>query len=243
MNQLPNNSDIKTMEEVKENNNENRLKKTQSINFKNTVFINGDDPQNNRSLRRSDIYSPAWQSNIRIENKLSDVLKNKKIIFEHSFDKNFKMVTNSVDFRSGLFYSECKIILESKRIVVIPANKNNMKKEKDADLIESYHPLLALDFDQVTATLALKPKSNKFRILVLGYDGCFKFRVTNKDIYESVLMHLNYYMNNSLGSKSNLFGVSLRKDFYKVTFNCYLLYRIITYLKETLQKRPKLVTS
>jgi hypothetical protein len=42
------------------------------------------------------------------------------------------------------------------------------------------------------------------------------FKASTKEIFDTILIHLNYFVEKSEGAKNNLFGVSMRKDFYKV---------------------------
>lgn len=143
--------------------------------------------------------------------KVKDLILERKAILESEFESLFRMVTTSLEYKSKMFYQRVKVIIEATRILVY---EYSMKSTNT--LSEKYYPLVVLDFNQVSAGVKVKPKSKKFCILVLGSDKKFKFRTSSQEIYENTLLHLNYYIENSLGAKSNLFGVSLRKDFYKV---------------------------
>jgi hypothetical protein len=148
-----------------------------------------------------------------INNKRSskNILTIKQEQIAEDFKKLFRMVTTSVDYKSNLFYQRVKFILESNRLIVYDYNSQNKE-----DPTEIYNPLLVINFDQVTVGVSVRPDEKRFSIFVLGYNDEFKFQTQFKEIYDNVLIHLNYYIETSVGSKTNLMGISLRKDFYKV---------------------------
>ena len=52
---------------------------------------------------------------------------------------------------------------------------------------------------------------------MLGSDNEFFLKTTNSEVFDRILVCLNYFIRNSRGRKENLIGVSLREDFYKVS--------------------------
>ena len=159
------------------------------------------------------------------------MLSIKRPIFELQFDKLFRFVTTSVEYKVKVFYSRVKLILEANKILVFAYNNKNV-----IDKYEMYNPLLVLDFDQVTAAISIKSK-NKIKISVLGYNKNFKFRTNSKEIFEQILIHLNHYIETSKGREENLLGISLRTDFYKVLNLINISF--ITYTKEIFKKKPE----
>ncbi len=142
---------------------------------------------------------------------LKDILYEKKSQILKEFKSNLKMSTTSVEFKANLFFVKVKMILEPNKIIVyklIPGQSEN----------DIFNPLVYLDFDMVTAEVSIskKDKSNKFSIYVLGASNKFTFVAANEQIYQTILIRLNYFIENSLGTKTNLLGISMRKDFSKV---------------------------
>jgi hypothetical protein len=154
-------------------------------------------------------FSKKRSLNLRPLKTLKDILRDRKYLLETEFDSFFRLVTTSVEYKNKMFYSKCKIIVESNKIMVF---EHKTKEEPN----DEYNPLLVLDFDMVTAGVSIKPKSKKFKILVLGSNKEFEFKASTKEIFDTILIHLNYFVEKSEGAKNNLFGVSMRKDFYKV---------------------------
>jgi len=150
--------------------------------------------------------------NLRPFKTIKDILRDRKYLLETEFDSFFRLETTSIEYKNKMFYSKCKIIVESNKIFVFE-HKN---KEEPNNHNEEYNPLLVLDFDMVTACVSIKAKSKKFKILVLGSNKEFEFKASTKEIFDTILIHLNFFIEKSEGAKKNLFGVSLRKDFYKV---------------------------
>ena len=133
----------------------------------------------------------------------------KETIAEIEFKKFFKMKTSEIEFKEGLFYKKANILLEYNTLIVFEKNFG-----ENPEIIQS--PILVLNFDQITAEVSIVPESNKFKIYVLGAKKIFHFRTENSDIFKNTLYYLNFFINSSLGSRINLLGVSLRKDFHKV---------------------------
>jgi hypothetical protein len=150
---------------------------------------------------------------IRLDFKISEILQTKKPLFERKFDESFRLVTTSVEFKNGVFFQRVKLIIEANRLLCYPYNSENVE-----DPNEINQPLCVLDFNQVTAGIAINAKQNKFRVMVLGFPNGFKFKTSSKEIFENILIHLNHFIQTSLGKKSNLLGVSLRADFHKMYF-------------------------
>jgi hypothetical protein len=149
-------------------------------------------------------------SRIYLDYKLNEILNNKKALFEIEFLKDFRIFSTNVEYKAKIFYQRVKFFLEPNKLLCYEYN-NQLDISNDVCT-----PLCVLDFDQLTVDVAIRVKSLKFRILVLGYNDEFKFKVTNKEIFEKVLIHLNYFINVSAGKQNNLLGISLRKEFYKV---------------------------
>ncbi len=135
----------------------------------------------------------------------------KETLSEIEFKKYFKMTTREVEFKDGMFYKKVKLILESNKLTAF----DNVQDENAENI---YFPLLVLNFDQITAEVSVIPDSNKFTIYVLGSKKVFQFRAEKREIFKNLLYYLNYFINSSNGSRTNLLGVSLRNDFYKVSF-------------------------
>lgn len=153
---------------------------------------------------------------IKLDCKIPDLLAEKRILFESEFEKSFRLVTTSIDFKTGqFFYQRVKFIVEPCRLLVFSYHNNNQY-----DPNEQYNPLLVLDFNQVTAAVTCDKTTNSnnfnFRIMVLGHPKNFKFTTTSKEIFQTAITYLNYYITNSAGSKTNLLGISLRLGFEKV---------------------------
>jgi hypothetical protein len=176
----------------------------EKVNTNPTTNINNENT--NRKLNSFN----SIKNNINIK----ALIFSKQTLLELEFSKMFKMVTTSVEYKENVFYKKVKLVLESNKIMAFDYEVK--KKKNNANSNELINPLLVLNFDQVTACVSVKPNSNKFCIYVLGSSKVFKFRIINKPIFYSVLLHLNYYIESSLGNKTNLLGISLRDNFHKV---------------------------
>lgn len=120
------------------------------------------------------------------------------------FHEIFRLSTQA-EIKIGLFYKKVHIIIEP---YLIKAFEIGYKDEN--------HPIIALDFDMVTASIGLNKSSpNTLNLYVLGYKSYFMLRFSNEEILKNAAMILNYYITNSEGNERNMMGVSLRKDFYK----------------------------
>jgi hypothetical protein len=151
----------------------------------------------------------------KLNRKFKEVIQEKKQKMDSEFNKFFRLVTTSIEYKAKLFYQRVKLIVEATRILVFEFNDQNSENPS-----EIYNPLLVLDFNQVTAGLSLRPKSKKFSILVLGSDYEFKFQTANKEIFDRIILYINYYIEISEGNRTNLLAISLRHNFYKViSFN------------------------
>ena len=133
----------------------------------------------------------------------------KETIAEIEFKKFFKLRTSEFEYKEGLFYKKANMILESTKLIIY-------EKKYDENPLIILIPLLVLNFDQITVEVSIVPESNKFKIYVLGSKKIFHFRTENAEIFKNTLYYLNFFINSSLGSRINLLGVSLRKDFHKV---------------------------
>ena len=133
----------------------------------------------------------------------------KEAMLEIEFFKFFKMTTCDIEYKDGLTYKKVKLVLESKKLTVFEKNIEDNR-------LSILSPILVLNFDQITADVSVISETNKFSIYVLGCKKIFKFRTDKSQIYKTVLVYLNHFIKSSLGSRTNLLGVSLRKDFYKV---------------------------
>jgi hypothetical protein len=123
---------------------------------------------------------------------------------ENIYEKGFRL-TVSAEYKVGLFFKTVTLYLEPNMMRAInPKDKNE------------YHPHVILDFDQVTADMTIHRESQQFRIQVLGYRSSFVFR-TKKEVFDTTIMHVYQYIKASRGRRVNLCGVSLRRDFYKVS--------------------------
>jgi hypothetical protein len=158
-------------------------------------------------------FSKKRSLNLRPLKTIKDILRDRKYLLETEFDNFFRLETTSIEYKNKMFYSKCKIIVESNKIIVFELKYKEEANKKNND---EYNPLLVLDFDLVTACVSVKAKSKKFKILVLGSNKEFEFKASTKEIFDTILIHLNFFIEKSEGAKNNLFGVSLRKDFYKV---------------------------
>jgi len=136
----------------------------------------------------------------------------KETLSEIEFQNFFKMTTCDIEYKEGIFYKKVKIILESNKLTAFEKLLENDNKNQQ----NLNNPVLVLNFDQITAEVSVLPDTNKFTIYVLGCKRVFQFRTEKKEIYKTVLYYLNYFINTSIGSRTNLLGVSLRNDFYKV---------------------------
>jgi len=133
----------------------------------------------------------------------------KEAMLEIEFYKFFKMTTCDIEYKDGLSYKNVKLVLESNKLTVFDKNIEDSR-------LSILSPILVLNFDQITADVSVTSEMNKFSIYVLGCKKIFKFRTDKSQIYKTVLIYLNHFIKSSLGSRTNLLGVSLRKDFYKV---------------------------
>lgn len=147
------------------------------------------------------------EDDINVGFKTLDYLDMKKIRLEKEFFKMIKLVTSFAEFKENLLYYQVKLVVEPNRIAAF----NTKCKEEYTN-----EPYVVLDFDYISAKLLISRKKNKFRILVLGTDKEFHFKVSNKELFERVIISLNFIIENSRGAKTNLLGVSKRKDFHKV---------------------------
>lgn len=136
----------------------------------------------------------------------------KETLSEIEFKKIFKMTTCDVEYKEGMFYKKVKMILESNKLTAY----DKLQETQTKNIQNIYSPLLVLNFDQITAEVSVIPESNKFTIYVLGCKRVFQFRSDKKEIYKTVLYYLNYFLKTSIGSRTNMLGVSLRNDFHKV---------------------------
>lgn len=143
-----------------------------------------------------------------------EIIELKKTLFENEFSKLFRFVTSGVDYKAKIFFQRAKLVLEVSRLTVYEHNKEISKEVSTIN----YNPLLVLDFNQITAYAKVYASQNKFKILVLGTNAEFEFKASSKEVFDNLLIHLNYSIENSEGAKINLMGISLRKDFYKVKY-------------------------
>ena len=132
---------------------------------------------------------------------------------ELNFESDFIYESSSFEFSSGLFFTPIKLKLEYCRIVCSNL-KERHKIINNQEII--LRPLLCLDFNQVSAKIFVNRTKKQFKIMVLGCKEKFKFKTKSEGVFDSLLVYLNYYISISKGSKDNLLGISLRKDFYKV---------------------------
>jgi hypothetical protein len=143
---------------------------------------------------------------------LKEYLNESLTEIEKEFQSELKMTTTSVEYKANYFNVKVKLILEPNKLI---AYKSIQGQPDDL-----FYPLVVLDFDMITAAISVsKKKTNKFTIYVLGAERNFSFIADNQQILNAILVRLNFFIENSLGAKTNLLGISLRKDFNKVTTN------------------------
>lgn len=164
--------------------------------------------------------------------KLKEYLEEKDEKFNQEFGKNETLnFSTTVKVKTNLLYHDGKMILEGQELTVIPIHLTNEMK-RGVQLIgnptryERLFPILTLNFDLVTAKLTVTSKERKeFKIDVLGTPKVFEFQfpsTTPNELFIQLIRLIQSSISSSLGNSMNLFGVSMRKNFYQNYFVDYL---------------------
>jgi hypothetical protein len=169
---------------------------------------------------------------------LQEIFSSRNELFLNEYYKLQNLHFSATCFvRPHLLYHEGRILVTDKKLLVIKKttkknlfkNSKQRKKNLTQQKLEQYnisHPIVSLDFDLISARLITYKSQKKFNIIILGNPNLNKptstiyFSMSNSSekLFSDIIKLISKSIFLSSGFKYNLFGVSMRKFFYRDYF-------------------------
>lgn len=189
---------------------------------KNTNSGNNRSSSDIQKIQETSLNQCCNLSDIKVSFTFKDILLQRKSSFlqELKTDMNLSFSTSVyIKTPKTAKYEKGKLMITNNKLFVLDAPQVINKKGTNTPIISKviedyYHPMLSLDFDFLTPKLITHKRKNKMKIMILGFKDEFKIKITSKVIFDKVLQLLYHSISKSKGSKENLIGVSLFRDFY-----------------------------
>lgn len=191
---------------------------TMSINSNNINLISGINFNGNTSNNNFKKFMKAKKNEIEnndftSEREFALTTANQKVLLKmfdvSSLEEENRNNTNN-DFYNKEKGIEVLVKINNSSITAFNVNTNF------SVISGEYFPLMHLNFNSVSASLFINVAKLTCKICVLASEKAFLFQFSGKSYFEFFTQILNQIINNSLGSKTNLHAVTLRKDYYKV---------------------------
>ena len=164
----------------------------------------------NLKLHNQDIFRYNSNTKLKNYNESHENLNNNQTKIT-----NFSILNNSSNPNKSI--SDPKEIMKTSfntKQEIIPYN----------ELFDTYHPILVLNFDLMSASISLNIESSEIIIYILSLKNIkfiLKLPIKDDNFLQKIFITIQNSIINSRGYYINLFGVSVNKNFYK---NYYISY-------------------
>lgn len=173
-------------------------------------------------------------SDIKVRLKLTEIFSERDTTFLQEKNKLPLKYSTEVEYKEGGIFRKYKLEVAENRLLIVRyihrVNKSNSDNNNDSQnkaseskpinqsnkvLMEDYYyPILALDFNFITAGMTVIREQMELSIYVLGSDLVFRMRVNNKEIYDKMINAITISISTSKGAKMNLLAVTIRHNWH-----------------------------